>query len=111
MTIYYAATNSYASTTSVGFANTWNVLGFHSKAARDAFVESRDDMATRAITKREVTRYASNYVLSRNEYNKPTPFSGQFWGLVSVYWQAEPDGYAGHVMVCDPDDTADRVFG
>lgn len=112
MTIYYAATNDYASSTDVGFDNTWNVIGFESKSARDSFVESCDDLATRAIAKREVTKYASNWHMARNEYVKPAPFSGEYWGIQAVWGYDDncPDGYAGHVMVCEPDDTAPRVF-
>lgn len=56
--MYYAANNSYASPTSVGFDNTWYVVGFATKADRDAYVSAADGMAARAITRREVKSYA-----------------------------------------------------
>lgn len=116
MATFYAATNSYASATDVGFSNTWNVLAFDSKTARDAFVESSNDLATRAITKREVTKYASNYNANRNEMNAPAPFSREYWGIVddSPEFTAagRPGGYIGIVEVCNPDEynNGQRVF-
>ena len=62
----YAATNDYASETSIGFCNTWNVWAFSTKVARDVFVGSRSDLATRAITKQEIGKYVEH----------PKPFSG-----------------------------------
>ena len=53
----YAAVNSHATETSIGFANTWSVLGFATKGMRDAYVERATDMATRAITAKEVGKY------------------------------------------------------
>lgn len=35
---YYAKFNLYGTDTSVGFVNTWQVAGFATKAARDAWV-------------------------------------------------------------------------
>lgn len=55
--MFYAAVNSRASETSVGFANTWGVLGFATKAMRDAYVQRSTDMATRSITSKEVGKY------------------------------------------------------
>lgn len=56
--MYYAADNFYASPTTVGFANTWFVSGFATRAARDAYVADSDGMAARAITRRELRKYA-----------------------------------------------------
>ena len=55
--MYYAACNHYATDASVGFANTWYVLSFETKSELDAFVSSAEDMATRAIKRREIKLY------------------------------------------------------
>ena len=55
--MYYAAVNSYATETSIGFANTWGVLGFATKAMRDAYVKRATDLATKPITSRELRDY------------------------------------------------------
>jgi hypothetical protein len=55
--MYYAAVNAYSSETSVGFANTWGVIGFATKSARDEYVDGAKDRATRSITSKEVTKY------------------------------------------------------
>lgn len=55
--MFYAAVNSYATETSMGFANTWGVLGFATSQMRDAYVQSAKDMATKAITSKEVRTY------------------------------------------------------
>lgn len=57
--MYYAAVNSYANETSVGFANTWSVIGFATRATRDAYVEIATDMATRAISAAEMRKYGA----------------------------------------------------
>jgi hypothetical protein len=55
--MYYAACNHYATDTSVGFANTWYIRSFETKAKRNDFVSSAEDMATRAIKRREIKLY------------------------------------------------------
>lgn len=55
--MYYAAKNHYSTETSVGFSNTWYVLGFAKRAMRDAHVKAATDMATRAIKAKEITTY------------------------------------------------------
>lgn len=66
--MFYAAINSYATPTSTGFANTWGVLVFATKSARDTFVDSCDDMATRAIVRKEIKEYVTR---------TPKPFTGE----------------------------------
>lgn len=55
--MYYAAINTHATETSIGFANTWGVIGFSTKAMRDAYVQRATDQATQAITAKEVAKY------------------------------------------------------
>ena len=55
--MFYAATNSYATVTSIGFANTWNVIGFESKTMRDTFVNKATDIATRVCKVAEFAKY------------------------------------------------------
>lgn len=55
--MFYAAINSYATETSVGFANTWSVIGFESKTMRDKFVKDAADLATRVCKVSEFGKY------------------------------------------------------
>jgi len=55
--MFYAAINRYATETSVGFANTWGVLGFANRVMRDAYVQRAKDMATKAIASKEIGKY------------------------------------------------------
>jgi hypothetical protein len=57
MCTYYAADNHYGSETDIGFANTWYVISFASKVARDAYVANSNKRSTRAIKAREVRQY------------------------------------------------------
>ena len=90
---FYAASNRYASETSVGFANTWFVLVFNSRTARDEYVQQARDLATRAITRRDVPRYADAH---------PKPFSGEYIGILDDH--QEIPGYVGYVNVVTPHD-------
>jgi hypothetical protein len=103
---YYAAVNIYATENSIGFANTWEVLAFINRRTRDAFVSGRTDLATRAIRKNEITKYSRTWNTQSNDYTRPKPFSGQYWGIVDDHpeWSAtgRPNGYIGQVEVVDP---------
>ena len=55
--MFYAATNSYSTKTSIGFCNTWGVIGFATRAMRDAYVRRATDLATRAIKASEIKTY------------------------------------------------------
>lgn len=112
---YYAAENSR------GFANTWTVLVFDSKTARDTYVEARDGydyhsqrtIDCRAIKKSQVTQFATNYSLSQNREVKPRPFRGECWmvGDWDEMAQAEIPGYIGAVFVgVDGCDRGIRLF-
>ncbi len=96
--MFYAAINSYASETDIGFANTWGVLAFSTRAARDAYVESAIDLATRAITRREISNYTSR---------QPRPFTGERYIIEHTPRTLDgcaPDGMIGAVTVGYPDD-------
>jgi hypothetical protein len=67
---YYAETNHYGNETSVGFANTWLVLAFESKAERDAFVESHENknLSTAAITRKEaIAKHGKRAIVQAKE--------------------------------------------
>ena len=100
---YFAADNTHGSRSSVGFANTWYVLVFDSKSARDDYVAGSDNISARKIKRREVTHYAENYSPSANRTNAPTPFSGEFWGIVPDSDLHIP-GLIGTVQTCYPGD-------
>ena len=92
--MYYAANNSFGSETSIGFANTWDVLAFDTKANRDDYVEN-GNLSTRAIKRNQVTGYI---------YHSPEPFTTQHYALVNHYefcpdYMTAPKGYVGHVEI------------
>ena len=98
---YYVAENGYGSSTSRGFANTWNVLVFDSKSARDKYVAASNNITTQAIKRTEAPRYATNYNLSTNREYRPEPFTGEFWGIVPLYRDVEVEGCLGELEVCE----------
>ena len=60
--MYYAQFNSFGSDTDVGFSNTWQVVSFGNKSARDAWVKmnaDRRDIA--AISRSEALKMAGAY--------------------------------------------------
>jgi hypothetical protein len=59
--MYYAQCNSYASETNTGFANTWIVISFDSRADRDAFVEQDCRLGTESITLAKARKMSSRY--------------------------------------------------
>lgn len=91
--MFYAAINRYATEYSVGFFNTWGVIAFESKSHRDDFVKSATDLATRAITKKEVPSFITR---------KPRPFSRECYVIVDESFDLyKIAGYVGTVVVGD----------
>jgi hypothetical protein len=89
--MYYAAENTYGSLSDIGFANTWYVVAFDSARNRNAWIESRDTLSAKAITRKEVTRYAS-----AGGQKEPRPFYPEHWGIVEP-WQESLEGVDGLV--------------
>lgn len=89
--LYFAATNDDATRTRVGAYNQWYVLAFPDPATRDAFVVASADLATRAISKSEVTEYAGR------GRRRPRPFTSERW-VVDYTW-SDTDGRVGEVSV------------
>lgn len=59
---YFAKINSFGSETDAGFANTWQIASFETKAARDAWVAQRsNNMGVDAVTKKEALQIAGAY--------------------------------------------------
>ncbi|MGD2065633.1 MAG: hypothetical protein PVI43_00505 [Candidatus Bathyarchaeota archaeon] len=91
---------------------------FSSKSSRDQFVEENDGYNhwsgntwdCRAIKKSEVTTYASNWSMTRNERVSPTPFTRECWMIQRDEFDDAP-GCLGTVCVGNPDyDYGDRLF-
>ena len=96
--MFYAAINAYANETSTGFNNTWGVLAFETRSTRDAYVASRNDLATRAITRKEITRYVEGEI---------KPFTGARYIIQHTGQTIDdsgPDGLIGAVAVGYPND-------
>ena len=71
--MFYIAKNSYSNPTSIGFSNTWYVVGFPSRAARDTHVFECPNLATKAITASEIRKYGGspkkvNYFDANGQY-------------------------------------------
>jgi len=58
--MFYIAKNSYSNPTNIGFSNTWFVVGFTSRVARDAYVFKCPNLATKAITASEIRKYGGS---------------------------------------------------
>lgn len=89
---YYAANNYYGSPTATGFANTWFVLAFSTRVARDHYVQESGALPCRAIRREEVSRYVMR---------RPEPFTRQRYALVTA--PNTIPGCIGEVSVCEPD--------
>lgn len=101
---YYAAFNQYGTESSVGFANTWRVVAFDSKNARDSWVEQRGrkDISARAIKRAEIGRYLDG---------PPKPFSGDAYCWEMSHKQPLDDdvpGYAGSIVIGHPSEHEGR---
>lgn len=78
---FFAGESDRGSCTSYGFANDWTVYVFDNRDDRDCFVRNRDNLSCIAIPAHQATSRAANWSMTRNEYNKPKPFSGEFWAI------------------------------
>lgn len=109
--MYYAAINSYGSTTSRGFANTWNVLVFNTKRNRDNYValKSETNITARAIKKSEITSLLNHWLDKYNRMAAPKPFSGEYWGILPD-WEPNIPGFVGYVEVCLNGDSWPKLF-
>ena len=71
--MFYIVKNSYSTPTSIGFSNTWYVVGFPSRAARHAHVFECPNLATKAIRASEIRKYGGspkkvNYFDANGQY-------------------------------------------
>jgi hypothetical protein len=87
---FFAAYNQYGSETSIGFANTWEVIAFTSKKARDEFVENSNDISFRKIKKKEIGYYVGGI--------KPYSGEGYRYGIRDGFMHVTP-GYYSHVII------------
>ncbi len=86
---YYSAHNLWANETSIGFANTWYILAWESRKARDAHVKERcRDPASRAIKRDDIGKYI----------HRPKASSGMRWSVVDCPYALYP-GCLGRVLV------------
>jgi hypothetical protein len=72
--MFYAAKNIYSTPNSIGFCNTWVVVGFPTIAARDAYVLNCPNLATKAIKASEIRQHGGepgrvNYYDFEGEYH------------------------------------------
>lgn len=101
MTYYYSAESAHGTATSHGFSNDTIVFAFENKIARDKYVENSDNISCEAIRKKDVGKKVSNWSMTRNEYNKPRPFSGEYWGIVDYDYEIDLiPGCIGSVQIC-----------
>lgn len=107
---YYAADNSYGSSTSHGFANTWFVVVFDNKESRDAWVEQSNNLTRKAIKREEVIKYSRNYDMTQNRYHEPKLFTREYWGIDSYGLDTLPSGAIGTIEVCDEYSGNERFY-
>lgn len=85
---YYAVNNTYSTESSLGFTNTWFVLVFDSKTARDEYVANSPRLAARAIKRTEIGEYIE----------APKPFSGKCW-RVFCDSACDTKGLVGEIII------------
>jgi len=73
LNMFYLAKNYYSTPTSIGFANTWYVVGFPTRAARDAHVLKCPNLATQAIKANDLRKFGGcpkkvNYFDKHGQY-------------------------------------------
>lgn len=93
---YYLAINSYSTESSIGFSNTWRVLVYKTRTARDVAFDEHSGLGIKKITKKEISRYMSG---------RPSPFTGQRF---CIFWYDEEEG---QVVVEYPDDCHEPLYG
>ena len=98
---YYSRESAHGSLTSHGFANDTIVRVFNNKESRDDYIRDCENISCSAITRSSVTKEATNWSLSFNCDNAPTPFSGEYWGIVQDDYDYIPDGQIGIIQCCD----------
>jgi hypothetical protein len=75
MTKFYAKHNAYATETSSGFANTWEISRFADRLARDKFVEAMAHKGAQSTTRADaIDTFAGNY----RSVGKDVPRGGLF---------------------------------
>ena len=89
---YYAVSNQYGSSTSHGFCNTWNILVFSSKKARDNYVDQSPNITTQSIKRSELSLYT----------RPVTPFKGECL-VIDEYQDNRFEGLLGTVIVAYPE--------
>ena len=55
--MFYVAKNCYSTESSIGFCNTWYVVGFKAKKDRETHFQSCPQLATRKIAANEIKKY------------------------------------------------------
>ena len=105
---YYVAENRE------GFANTWGVLVFDSQKSANEYVEKTSNhfdgnncWKAKVIKKSEVGTYAANLNLRTGRVSRPTPGSGEYFGVIRDSWA---NGMIGVVRVCQRESREERVF-
>ena len=97
---YYSAESVHGSETSFGFANDIVVSAWCSKKERDEYVSNSQNLSCQKIQRKQVTRYAKNYDITKNRYIKPTPFTEEFWCIADIDYTAEEiPGLVGTVCI------------
>jgi len=91
--MHFAANNHYGSETDRGFANTWYVIAFESKAARDEYIEQSKSLAATAITRREVSAHVTR---------APKPFTPERYAIIQL--ARDIPGAIGEVSAATPQD-------
>ena len=85
---YYAAHNAGADVVNGndGFANTWEVSRFRSRAERDAFVVRHDNQRARAVTRKDAeATYRDGYLSVGAEVPAGGLFGADAYGLTN-FW-------------------------
>ena len=90
---YFAAINKR------GFANTWEVAAFDSRANRDAFVEKHDGETNRNNNRTDCRAIKKSEI--KDFVDRPKPFTGRYRAIDTVGREAW-DNEVGDYVLTDP---------
>ena len=112
---FYTAESAHGTRTSHGFSNDTVVKVWESKKSRDMYLDTCVNISTNAISRSDVTKYATNFSLPHNCEIKPNPFKGEYWAIETpddTYDDSRkfPTGYVGCITIGNDDYQLSRFY-
>ncbi len=92
--MYYATHNIYANLVNGnrGFANSWEVSRFKTRAEREAFIEKYENKAARAVSRDEASKiFRDTYLCVGKEPPTGGLFGGDKYAQIGHFWNEAND--------------------